>query len=158
MATGAPPGRRRKPQPETSNGEFNTPTPPAGLTADGQRVWNVLFTAAKDFIDPKVDILQAETFCYLYQETEDMRRQLALGKAGGGIDRVVSMNKGQTLARHPYVQDIKDNRAMMTSILSSFGFTPADRAKLNFEREVTNEALDAIRDIRRSHGSFGGKQ
>lgn len=147
-------GKRKLSPVAPSNPNSEIPSPPSTLGEDGKKVWNIIFSVAKEYVDPNVDILQAEMFAHLYEETEMMRRMLSLGSAAGGVDRVIYTNNGKTITRHPFVQDVKENRVMMNSILAAFGFTPADRARLSFEKQQVNSVLETMKELRASAGTF----
>lgn len=154
MNTGFLPGAPNKVEPNPKDDDWEPPNPPEHLNHLGRSAWFRIWSAGAEYIDEDIDFLLVEEYCELYQETQRMRQELELGKAGGGVDRREMINAGKTPARHQYVQDIKDNRTVMNSILAQLGFTPAARSRMKVEREITNQALETLRDIQQGRGVF----
>jgi P27 family predicted phage terminase small subunit len=114
------------------------PTPPV-LGQDGLDLWNSVWGAGKNWLSPTSDIQMITMMCQAYDESEDIRRGLAIGE----IKRYYVLNNGQQVT-HPLVNQLKDLRVQITSWLAALGFSPTDRAKLGLSEVRQNDPLDEL--------------
>lgn len=142
MATGRSNGRPRTPKgkhefiPDNITPETlaKIPTPPDDLNEDGLVLWYRIWSGGRDWL-ADADFIVVQDLCQIFQEKEIYRRAIDLGS----VPRVYKMPNG-TMAPHPYVNLLKSSRQEMTVRLSSIGFTPTDRAKL----EATETLVDDL--------------
>lgn len=138
--TGMPPGRPKAVAGVSIDSIDPTreiPELPENIGPDGEVAWNKIWGAGTH-LDYEADFLIVQELCYLIDETNHMRRALALGAKMGGVDRTYQQGKNGSIVIHPYVNQIKDNRAMIMSWLGGLGFGALDR------KSLTGEALDAV--------------
>lgn len=123
------------------------PIPPP-LGPDGLQMWNDLWTAGQRWMNPESDSSMMIMLCQAVDESEQIRRALALGE----VKRYYTLANGQQVT-HPMVTQLRELRAQITSWLSAMGFSPTDRARLGLaEVRMPNELdeLQARRDARRA--------
>lgn len=146
MATGRSNGRPRTPKgkqdfiPDNLTPEMiaKIPNPPNDLNEDGQVLWYRIWSGGKDWL-ADADFTVVQDLCQIFQEKEIYRRAIDLGS----VPRVYKMPNG-TMAPHPYVNLLKSSRQEMTVRLSSIGFTPTDRAKLEAIESLADEEFMAV--------------
>jgi len=114
------------------------PTPPP-LGPDGLEMWNSLWTAGRRWLSPDSDTSMMIMLCQALDESESIRRALALGE----VKRFYTLANGQQVT-HPMVTQLRELRAQMTAWLSSLGFSPTDRARLGLAEVRTPDALDDL--------------
>lgn len=143
--TGRPPGR-----PKVVDVNLNAleniddaeiPEFPAGLGQDGQAAWRRIW-ASGSHLNPDADYLIVQELCFLIEETAVMRRALALGASGGGVDKTYRTSN-RSITMHPYVNQIKDNRAMIMSWMGGLGFGALERKVVSGE---DNDGMKAFND------------
>lgn len=148
MATGRNNGRPRKPKgkeafiPTSITEEVleTIPTPPDDLTDDGLTLWYRIWSGGSAWL-AEADYIVIHDLCQIYQEKELYRRAIDMGS----VPRVYRMTNG-SMAPHPYVNLLKSSRADLTTRLSSIGFTPTDRARLDaMESLVDDPIVDMVR-------------
>ena len=136
------PGKRPLPTPNRPGSGLtpvtDTPTPPT-LGPDGLELWIRLWTAGKSWLSPDGDYAVMELLCRATDESEFLRRSLALGE----VPRHYVLPNGSFVS-HPYVTQLKELRSQMTAWLSSLGFSPTDRARLGLAEVKTLDALDEL--------------
>lgn len=113
------------------------PAPP--LSEDGQAMWDSLWTAGRRWLSPDSDMSMMIMLCQAFDESEAIRRALALGE----VKRFYTLANGQQVT-HPMVTQLRELRAQMTAWLSSLGFSPTDRARLGLAEVRTPDALDDL--------------
>lgn len=158
MGTGRPNGRPPKPTEQKralgNPGHRPLPNPPAigkGLAAadgvptppqlgiDGLAMWNDLWSAGKSWLSPQSDITIITLLCQAVDESEQIRRSLAIGE----VPRYYALPNGSFVS-HPFVTQLKDLRAQITSWLAALGFSPSDRARLGIGEVRQTDALDEL--------------
>lgn len=159
--TGRPNGRPPNLPPRTSsilknlisdeNENIETPEAPSGLNQDGLEAWDNIWGSELD-IPYDENFLTVKELCFLIDETAQMRRALALGEMAGGVNRTYRQGKNGSIVIHPFVNQIKDNRAMIMSWLTGLGFSSTARKADNSDvsamddfKASTNEFRDALR-------------
>jgi len=120
------------------------PEPPL-LGPDGLDLWDSIWSSGTNWLSPHSDIQMVKMMCQAYDESEEIRRGIAIGE----IKRFYVLANGQTVT-HPLVNQLKDLRIQVTSWLSALGFSPTDRAKLGLAEVRQNDPLDELQRRRES--------
>lgn len=106
-----------------SNGEI--PTPPRTInTKLGKDTWTRIWDQRHGQLDPSQDYFIAVMICEATQDIARMRAELKK------MDDTLWINNETNLILHPYVKQINELQTKITAWLASFGFSPADRKKL----------------------------
>ena len=96
----------------------SVPVPPV-LGADGQLLWDRLWSAGVKWLSPDSDYAIMELLCRATDEAEYLRRALALGE----VPRHYVLPNGSFVS-HPYVTQLKELRSQITAWLAALGFSP----------------------------------
>lgn len=120
------------------------------LGIDGAEMWVRIWTAGASWLSPESDAHVVTLLCQALDESEQIRRALAVGEA----PRTYVLPNGSYVT-HPYVSQLKELRSQMTAWLASLGFSPADRARMNLGEVRANDALDELerRRVERLNGT-----
>lgn len=170
MATGRPAGRPAKPTEQKrllgnpgKRALPDAPMPGEGLPAvssipappplglDGLELWETLWSAGRSWLSPASDAPMITMLCQAQDETEQIRRSLALGEE----KRYYILSNGQQVTS-PLVKQLKEQRVQMTAWLAALGFSPTDRARLGLAEVRQNDVLDELeqrRNERRQQGN-----
>lgn len=118
--------------------------PPSHLKENGKAMWAFVWDAVSSWSE-EADYVVIQELCEVYQEKEYLRQSIEMGL----VPRTyVSSNKQQQ--NHPYVNQLRDRRTEMNSLLSQLGMTPRERAKIGALESVVDEALLELRDRQRN--------
>ena len=166
MATGRPNGRPAKPverhraagtgrnlpdapgpqQGLASHG--NVPTPPETLGSHGITLWNHVWNAGRSWLAPESDRTIVTLLCNAFDEHEDIRVKLSSGE----YQRVYVHANGSPVTT-PWVTQLKELRAQMTTWLSQIGFSPSDRSRLGLAEVRVRDELDELATTRATRAS-----
>ena len=116
----------------------NIPTPPP-LGFDGLELWNRIWSAGKSWLSPEADYQIVVMLCQAQDETEEIRRVLAIGEE----KRYYVLANGQQVTS-PLVKQLKELRVQMTGWLASLGYSPTDRARLGVGEVRQVDELDEL--------------
>lgn len=149
------PGRRSLPAAPTAStglpGFVAIPEPPA-LGLDGLDMWQQIWGAGRQWLSPASDYPMISMLCQAQDETEQIRRSLALGEE----KRYYVLNNGQQVTS-PLVKQLKELRTQMTAWLAALGFSPSDRARLGLAEVRHADVLDDLETRRRERRLKGTK-
>ena len=99
------------------------PTPPP-LKEAGLELWNLVWTAGRNWISPDSDHTIVKMLCEAQDEHESIRALLASGE----VQRFYKTTNGQ-IASHPLVSQLVSLRTQISSWLAALGFSPDDRLR-----------------------------
>lgn len=164
MATGRPNGRPAKPAerhrtagtgnlpPAPMPGQGlvggNVPTPPETLGEHGRQLWNHVWVAGRQWLAVESDRTIVTLLCNAFDEHEEIRTKLLTGEYA----RVYVHANGSPVTT-PWVTQLKELRAQMTTWLSQIGFSPSDRSRLGLAEVRVRDELDELaqkREVRAS--------
>lgn len=148
MATGRPKGR---PALVASAPHPNAEIPPYPVSLNteySKNNWDRIWLAS-DTLEPFQDYVTVEMICISLQEISRMRTILKGKKpdpVSGGImaNDLIWINGNSNLVSHPYVKQVNELTTKVTSWLSSLGFTPVDRAKMDILKDMTEDPVLAL--------------
>ena len=136
------PGKRSLPDPPGVGkglpATSDIPQPPA-LGVDGTELWNELWSAGKSWLSPKSDAAIITLLCQAHDESEQIRRSLAIGE----VPRYYVLPNGSFVS-HPFVTQLQQLRTQKTAWLAALGFSPTDRARLGIGEIRQADALDEL--------------
>lgn len=156
MATGRPNGRPSKPverKRDTGTGRNlpdapmpgeglvggGVPTPPETLGEKGVELWNHVWVAGRSWLAVESDKTIVTLLCNAFDEHEDIRIKLQTGE----YQRVYVHANGSPVTT-PWVTQLKELRAQMTTWLSQIGFSPSDRSRLGLAEVRVRDELDEL--------------
>ena len=140
------PGHRPLPPPpgpgEGLPAATDIPEPPP-LGQDGLELWNKLWEAGSGWLSPDADKPMMVMLCQAQDESEEIRRAMALGD----VKRYYVVGNGQHVT-HPLVNQLKELRTQITGWLAALGFSPTDRARLGVGEVRRVDELDDLKKRR----------
>jgi P27 family predicted phage terminase small subunit len=84
----------------------------------------MIWATGSDILTPADQFIVTE-LCQLFEEKEFVRKALK----SGAVPLAYMAPNGQ-INNHPFVKQLDDKRVRINSLISSIGFSPADRARL----------------------------
>lgn len=159
MATGRPNGRPPKPVERhraagtgrnlpdapgpgeglTGQPASSLPNPPKSLGTRGLELWDHVWTAGRSWLSPESDRTIVTMLCNAFDEHEDIREKLNSGEYA----RVYVHANGSPVTT-PWVTQLKELRAQLTTWLSQIGFSPSDRSRLGLAEVRVRDELDEL--------------
>jgi P27 family predicted phage terminase small subunit len=124
---------------EGLTGSVDVPGVPVSLGADGVELWNHVWAAGRSWLAVESDRTIVTLLCNAFDEHEMLRR----GLQSGEFQRVYVHANGSPVTT-PYVTQLKELRAQMTSWLAAIGFSPADRSRLGLAEVRVRDELDEL--------------
>ena len=166
MATGRPNGRPPKPVErhrlagtgkDLPDGPFvnegleggDRPVPPETLGEDGTILWDHVWYAGRQWLAVESDRTLVAMLCHAYDESEKLRK----GIESGEFPRVYVHANGSPVTT-PWVTQLKELRAQITSWLAAIGFSPSDRSRLGLAEVRVRDELDELAQ-KREHSRAG---
>jgi P27 family predicted phage terminase small subunit len=117
----------------------DVPNAPESLGSDGLELWNHVWVAGKSWLAIESDRTIVTLLCNAFDEHEFLRR----GLQSGELQRVYVHANGSPVTT-PWVTQMKELRAQMTSWLAAIGFSPADRSRLGLAEVRVRDELDEL--------------
>lgn len=114
------------------------PTPPV-LGIDGQKLWNQIWTAGKQWLNREADYHVVALLCQAHDEAEEIRRAIVIGE----VPRFYKLPNG-SFVTHPLVTQLQQIRTQSTAWLAAIGFSPADRSRLGLAEVKQSDALTEL--------------
>lgn len=152
--TGNPGQRKLPPRSSTKalSPVVDVPPVPIHLKKAGRSMWERVWSCeGKSWLAPSVDVFQVEQLCELADEialyrelvlAEPLLEEPVVSPTGKRVGTRFYRNPAELMHRHA--------RAQYLSILSSLGFSPSDRARLNLAEVKTAGVLQELLDRHRS--------
>lgn len=139
------------------------PRAPRGLSADAQKLWKDIWTAAKTWVILGLDQALVEQTCRLYDEIGLYRRKLS--QLGPLLEEPISSASGKVVGTryvpNPAVKLLRDAEKQWTSNLVLLALTPTERARLGLtlvKSETKMEKLIAGRAKRSKRLDDSGRE
>jgi P27 family predicted phage terminase small subunit len=109
------------------------PEPPEGLGVRGQLEWDKIW-AQGFWMQPEADYHWVLIIAQAYDEIAAFREQIA-------VDGLVVTGYNDQMVAHPLIKAIDAKTALIMKCLSTLGFSPSDRARLNIQEAQARSAL-----------------
>ena len=133
---------------EGLSGVSAVPEHPDDLLDAGVALWRHTWEAGRQWLSPEADFQLVWLLCQAHDDYARMRDEFSAGV----VERTYTTSNG-TVVSHPYIAQMKDLRAQMTSWLAALGFSPADRARLGLSEVRVRDELDELTRRRNERAS-----
>jgi P27 family predicted phage terminase small subunit len=126
----------------------SSPDAPETLGPAGLELWHHVWHAGRQWLAVESDRTLVSMLCHAYDESEKLRQ----GIESGEFPRVYVHANGSPVTT-PWVTQLKELRAQITSWLAAIGFSPSDRSRLGLAEVRVRDELDELaqrRDVTRA--------
>ena len=116
------------------------------LTAKGKRIWDII--AESPSVSIERDFLLISLLIETYEDYNDVQKELKKRKSNRGIDNPrIHENPNGTIQTHPYIQQMRELRTDIKSLIAQLALSPLSAAKLKL---LDNSDAEVIADLLKS--------
>lgn len=113
------------------------------LSAKGKRIWELLIDSPTIVIER--DFMLMTMLIETYEDYDELKKELKKRKNNRNLDNPrIHENPNGTIQTHPYVQQMREVRTDIKSLISQMGLSPISAAKLKLLDSSDAETIAEI--------------